>query len=155
MPIEIRFENPIGVLHPSLRFEPGQDVRVTGTLESELGGWALPGQAVELVLSDGFTPMTWSSESNLVSNYYFDITLPYVQTRANVRVTTYWPFGKMETDSVTIGIGVEPPIPPIPFDWMKYLPYILIGGAALVGLVLVMRPRQTGQWVQQLRGKNE
>ena len=144
MPIEIRFENPPGTLHPSLLFDPGQPVRVTGTITTDTGGWAFVGQGVDLVISDGFTPLMWQSNVNVVSNYWFDITLPNAISLAEVRVTTYWPFGYgAEERAVTIGIGTEPPPPP-PQEgtWDKLIKALVIGGAVIGGLYFLIRGRK-------------
>ncbi len=140
--IEVRFESPIGVAHPSLLFVPGQTVRVTGEIRTDLGGWPFPNQGIDLLISDGFTPLLWQSNVNVVGNYWFDIILPNVVTLAEVRVTTYWP-GQTEEESVMIGLGMEPPPPPPKGStWDKILKALVIGAVAIGGIYLLLRNRK-------------
>ena len=140
MSVEIRFEQPIGVEHPSLRFNPGEAVRITGTVRD----FGMPGSflIVDLALLDSFAPMVWQTRTNFNGNYWFDITLPNVVTLATVRVTADF-IGPDETVQVVIGIGTMPPSPPPPPGGFldKLLPWLIgagvVLGAAYLAPVLV------------------
>ena len=134
MSVEIRFEQPIGVEHPSLFFNPGDSVRITGAVRGSLG-LPEPFMIVELVLSDSFPPMAWETRTSLTGNYWIDITLPWNVTLATVRVTAIF-IGSTETEQVVIGIGTMPPRPPGPpkgiLDQLK--PWLIGAGVVLVAM---------------------
>jgi len=113
--MDIRFESPIGTPHPSLQFEQGQRVRITGTVRGSLG--PSPFAPVQLVISSqAFAPMYAQATSNFWGNYWFDVDLPRVDALASVRVTASFAVGPPDSASITIGIGsaVPPPPPPPP-----------------------------------------
>ena len=132
MSAQIEFEAPPGVPHPSLRFEPRESIRVLG----DVGGLSLiPGLRVDLTLTDGFAPQTWTTETGFWGKFYFDITLPNVITIAQLRVDAYFA-GTVDTTVVTIGIGMTPPRPPGPpkgiLDQLK--PWLIGAGVVLVAM---------------------
>ena len=132
MSAQIEFEQPPGVPHPSLEFSPGDTIRVRG----DVGGLSLiPGLRVDLTLTDGFSPQTWTTETGFFGKFCIDITLPYVLTTADIRVDAYFA-GLVDTTVVTIGIGMTPPPPPPPpkgiLDQLK--PWLIGAGVALVAM---------------------
>lgn len=132
MSSQIWFEQPPGVPHPSLKFNPGDTIRVKG----DAGGLNIfPGSRVDLTLTDSFAPQAWTTDTGFFGKFWFDITLPYVVTTAKIRVDIYFSLG-VDTTVVTIGIGVTPPPPPPPpkslLDQLK--PWLIGAGVVLVAM---------------------
>lgn len=128
--VEIRFEDPPGMIHPVLEFMPGQSVRVTGTIRT-IFGVPVPFLTVDMDIFDSFTPMSWRALTNLAGNYWFDITLPSVVSLATVRVAAHF-IGGIETEEVVIGIGERPPPPSLPKGWLdRLMPWLIGAGVAL------------------------
>ncbi len=136
MGLNVRFESPAGTPHPALRFDTGEEIRVTGGVWNVFG-LPSPNMRVDLTLYDQFfAPMTWQTGSNIWGNYWFDITLPNVATNAFVRVDAYF-VGSIETAVVEIGIGVQPPVPKPPRGILDQLWSLAVIGVVVVGGVMV------------------
>jgi hypothetical protein len=72
------------------------------------------------------------------TTYRFD----YVVTYGAVLFSDAWIYADLVVDYS----GDEPDvvIPPEPFDWEKYLPYILVGGGIIVSILLLSRDGRGG-----------
>lgn len=138
MAITVNFESPPGVLALSREFSPGDRIRVSGKVTGFLG---LPSAwlKVRLDITDNFSPLYVENYTNLMGNYWFDVTLPEVEGLAKVIITT-----PSETVSVPIGIGVTPPPPPPPppsGTSSLLLPAALFIGTAVTALLVTRRRR--------------
>lgn len=133
MPITVAFEKPPGTVTYTRQFQPGDQIRVSGKVTG-LVGLGEPLLRVRLEITDRFSPMFGESRTNLLGNYWFDVTLPQVVSQAKV-VVTAWFYTGAEQVSVPIGIGTEPePIPaPTPGLLESLLPLLLV--MVVLGLV--------------------
>lgn len=118
----VNLERPPGTLAARRQFDPGDLIRVSGKVT---GSFGLPNsfQPVRLDIhpstssgqDDGFSPIFLESRTNIAGNYWFDITLPDVVTKAVLVVTAWFPIGGAEQATIPIGIGAEPdPLPAPP-----------------------------------------
>jgi len=132
--MEFWFESPRGIKHDSIQFDRGQRIWVCGKPTGLFGPIT-----VNITIVDGFPAMMTSTGTSLEGTFWWDVTLPDMDTKATVTAVAK---GWLGTDvaQVEIGIGTEEPEnppgsePPLgPADWTKYL----IFGGAIIGAALV------------------
>jgi hypothetical protein len=120
-------------------FEKGQQIRVTGTFKTILGT-PLSGANIRLDVWGG-SESFWheSTVTNIIGNYWFDITLPdkdttaIVQTKGWSILTVLWEY----SEKLNIGIGVPPQHNGDgKIDWTKIT---IIGGAGIIALIVALR----------------
>jgi hypothetical protein len=139
MPSYVHFEDPPGNRLETRQFSPGQSLHIAieitaGTLE----GWAFQPTVLEVVGDpyNLFTPYYFSGSTNALGHVAWDLVLPYIVCKANVRVSINY-LADISADPVItvipIGIGVAPNPLPTPLDWKKVL--LWTGVAAGVGLL--------------------
>lgn len=134
MPITVQFEKPIGTVLTIRQFSPGDKIRVSGKVTGDLG-LPNPGVPVTLSITDSFSPIYVESRTNVLGNYWFDITLPNVTSKATVTVSSWYVVGGWLQAIVYIGIGVEPAPEPTPTPQPGLLDTIMM---VVVLLVMVM-----------------
>ncbi len=134
--ISIRLEHPVGTEIPSRELTPGQEVRVTGTVYG-MFGIPEPLLPVTMDIYDGFSAIHYSSTTNPVGNYWFDITVPDVVTEATIRVCAQGWFGTGECAELDIGIGTLAPTPPPPDGGTSWIEAIVML-AVVMGMGMMM-----------------
>lgn len=114
MSIIVNFEKPPGTITTDRDFQPGDEIRISGKVLGWFAGLSMLVQT-SLDITGNFSSIHVDSTTNLLGNYWFDITLPDVVSTATVAVTAHRPFpDSIETVKVPIGIGVRAPDVPIP-----------------------------------------
>ena len=136
--ISIRLEHPVGTEIPARELTPGQEVRVTGTVYGALG-LPEPLMPITMDIYNSFGALHYSSSTNPVGNYWFDIALPNVVTQATVRVCASGWLGTGECSELPIGIGTEPEEVPPPESGTNWLDTIM-----LMAMMLVMGVMMSG-----------
>lgn len=133
MAITVKFENPPGNELPTRTFEPGQQLRIGGHVDATLlSGSSLRPVTMDLSSdTDSFAPITISSSTNILGDFWFDIVLPDVVSQASLLIVVDFLIGDDEQKIVSIGIGTNPKPEPKPVNWL------VIGlGVAAVALVV-------------------
>ncbi|MBI4287766.1 MAG: hypothetical protein HY671_04970 [Chloroflexi bacterium] len=127
----MQFEQPPGTEVSTRQFSPGAQFRISGKVTGSLG-MPNPFMQVRLDIHDGFPPLFRETYTNLLGNYSFDVTLPYVVGQASLVLTAWFPVGGAEQVTIPIGLGMEPAPLPAPG------PDMLSSLMGLMVLVLVM-----------------
>jgi hypothetical protein len=144
MSLTVKLENPPGVPVETFQFTPGQPLHLAIEVRGSLGlGESIPiSMEIYPDTTGAFTPMYDSGYSNILGNKEFDVSLPFVVTKATIRIQASWPIGGVEEKLVHIGIGVDPGPQPGGVNWQKTLLY---AGLAAGGVFLIskMIPQKT------------
>ena len=136
MALRVFFESPVGNRIPPA-FQPGQFLRICGDVK--WGFVPLPGAIVQVRIHDSNLRLIEQyTSTNITGDYWFDFDSFYPEVtyaRGTVGVTCWYPYpiGGSEYVSVQFTIGEKPPEPDE--DVKKYLPWVAVGGGALVFLV--------------------
>jgi len=146
--VSFHLEKPPGKRISRTKFKKGEKIRVAGTVTGLVGGGE-PGIPVTLVVSDSFPALRKEQRTSYIpwrlGDFYFDITLPKVASKATIKAMS----ANFGSKAMKIAIGEGKPAPqPEPkqpeggWDIPKLLKWGVIGFVAINVIRYLPKPRR-------------
>lgn len=131
------FENPPDTVLNTRQFQPGQNLRIGGHVTGLLG-LGEPFQQITLDIPE--LSISGQTNTDILGDYWFDITLPNVTKKATITITATFSVSGQDVVTVPISLGNLSPDPlPSPPDQGLFGNYTWLVVIGLLALYIISR----------------